>query len=70
MKEAMVTWVKVEVEQMEEQKEKGSRQEERQREEEDRGKMERRMKSSNIAWYGLKGHWRPPAAQYGGRGHK
>ena len=49
MKEAMVTWGKVEVEQMEEQKEKGSRQEERQREEEDRGKMERRMKSSNIA---------------------
>ena len=49
MKEAMVTWGKVEVEQMEEQKEKGSRQEERQMEEEDRGKMERRMKSSNIA---------------------
>ena len=57
MKEAMVTWGKVEVEQMEEQKEKGSRQEERQREEEDRGKMEeedrgkmeRRLKSSNIA---------------------
>ena len=57
MKEAMVTWGKVEVEQMEEQKEKGSRQEERQREEEDRGKteeedrgkMERSMKSSNIA---------------------
>ena len=55
---------------MDEHREEGSRQEERQREEEDRGKMERRMKSSNIACYGLKGHWRPPAAQYGGRGHK